>query len=86
MYNGMYMDMTIAREKQRDLQRQAEQDRLIRLARAAHKTRAKAGRRAWDRLTCWLCSCAWVGAPIDGPALGLAVSTCSTCSLGTGKE
>ena len=86
MNNGMDIEMIIAREKQRDLLRQAEQERLIRLARAGRETRVRAGRRAWDRLTCWLCSCAWVGAPVDDPALGLAVSTCSTCSLGTGKE
>ena len=55
MVNRLDIDMIIAREKQRDLLRQAEQDRLIRLIRAGRETRVKAGRRAWDRLQCWLC-------------------------------
>ena len=54
MYNRLDIEWTIAREKQRDLLRQVEQYRLVRLARAGNRTRVKAGPRAWDRLACWL--------------------------------
>ena len=55
MHSGVTAEPMIFREKRRDLLHQAEQDRLIRLARAGRETKTKAGRRAWGRLQCWLC-------------------------------
>ena len=86
MVNRMYIDMIIAREKQRALLCQAERDLLIRLVQVGRETRVRAGRRAWDRLTCWLCQYAWIRVPIVVFALGLPVNTCSMCSLATGKD
>ena len=54
MYNRLEFEWTVAREKQRDLLRQVEQYRLVRLARAGNRTRARAGPRAWGWLACRL--------------------------------
>ena len=50
MHSSMTIESIIAREKRRDLLRQAEQDRLIHLAKAGRESGVKAGRRARGRL------------------------------------
>jgi len=55
MYNRLDIELTVAMEKQRDLLRQVEQDRLARLARAGRRARAGVGRRMWHRPAHWLC-------------------------------
>ena len=51
MYGNSTIEWMIAREKRRDLLRQAEQDRLVRLAEKGRKSRCRASRQARSRLS-----------------------------------
>jgi hypothetical protein len=50
MHNNLDFELIVAREERRDLLYQAEQDRLIRLARTGCKNGLRADRWSWDRL------------------------------------
>ena len=54
MHNSVNVELSIAREKRRDLLCQVEQDRLIHLAKAGCESSVKAGRRAQGGLKIWM--------------------------------
>jgi hypothetical protein len=51
MHDNLDFELIVAREKRHDLLYQAEQDRLIRLAKKGRKSGVKAGHRSWDSLS-----------------------------------
>jgi len=54
MQPNLMIEWSIAREKQRDALRQVEKERLLRRAEAKPGSRARADRRARNRLRMWL--------------------------------